>query len=77
MALHYYGLVYYGLHYLGGKLQERIARLGAAERKPQEEIARLEVAERKPLERIAQLEVEEGGLDLSAKDGDATTVACE
>ena len=77
MALHYYGLVYYGLHYLGGKLQEGIARLGAAERKPQEGIARLEVAERKPLERIAQLEVEEGGLDLSAKDGDATTVACE
>jgi hypothetical protein len=77
LALHYYGLVYYGLHYLGGKLQEGIARLGAAERKPQEEIARLEVAERKPLERIAQLEVEEGGLDLSAKDGDATTVACE
>jgi len=63
LALHYYGLVYYGLHYLGGKLQEGIARL--------------EVAERKPLERIAQLEVEEGGLDLSAKDGDATTVACE
>tara|TARA_Y100001001_G_C7705041_1_gene201174 strand:- start:282 stop:473 length:192 start_codon:yes stop_codon:yes gene_type:complete len=63
LALHYYGLVYHGLHYLGGKLQE--------------EIARLEVAERKPLEGIAQLEVEEGRLDLSAKDGDATTVACQ
>jgi hypothetical protein len=58
LALHYYGL-----HYLGGKLQE--------------EIAQLEVAERKPLEGIAQLGVEEGGLDLSAKGGDATTVACE
>jgi len=63
LALHYYGLVNYGLHYLGGKLQE--------------EIAQLEVAERKPLEGIAQLGVEEGGLDLSAKDGEATTVACE
>jgi hypothetical protein len=63
LALHYYGLVDYGLHYLDGKLQE--------------EIAQLEVAERKPLEGIAQLGVEEGGLDLSAKDGDATTVACE
>ncbi len=63
MALHYYGLVYYGLRYLGGKLQE--------------EIAQPEVVERKRLEGIAQLEVEEGGLDLSAKDGDATTVACE
>jgi len=63
LALHYYGLVYYGLHYLGGKLQEGIARL--------------EVAERKPLEGIARLGVEEGGLDPYAKDGDATTVACE
>jgi len=63
LALHYYGLVYYGLHYLGGKLQEGIARL--------------EVAERKPLEGIAQLGVEEGSLDPYAKDGDATTVACE
>ena len=75
MALHYYGLVYYGLHYLGGKLQEGIARLEVAERKPQEEIARLEVAERKPLEGIAQLVVEEGSLDPYAKEGDATTVA--
>ena len=63
MTLHYYGLFDYGLHYLGGKLQEEIAQLG--------------VAERKPLEGIAQLGVEEGGLDLSAKGGDATTVACE
>jgi len=46
---------------LGGKLQEGIARL--------------EVAERRPLEGIAQLRVEEGGLDPYAKDGDATTVA--
>jgi len=77
LALHYYGLVYHGLHYLGGKLQEEIARLEVAERRPQKEIARFEVAERKPLEGIAQLEVEEGRLDLSAKDGDATTVACQ
>jgi len=41
----------------------------------QEEIARLEVAERRPLEGVAQLGVEEGSLDLYAKGGDATTVA--
>jgi len=46
---------------LGGRLQEGIARL--------------EVAERKPFEGIAQLGVEKGGLDPYAKDGDATTVA--
>jgi len=45
---------------LGGELQEKIPRLGAAERKP--------------VEWIAQLGVEEGGLDSYAKDGDATTV---
>ena len=61
MTLHYYGLVDYGLHNSGGKLQEEIAQLGDAERKP--------------LEGIAQLGVEEGSLDLYAKDGDATTVA--
>tara|TARA_B100000586_G_C19984945_1_gene373676 strand:- start:279 stop:479 length:201 start_codon:yes stop_codon:yes gene_type:complete len=55
LALHYYGL-----HYSGGKLQEGIAQLG--------------VAERKPFERIAQLGVEEGSLDPYAKEGDATTV---
>jgi len=48
-----------------------------AERKPLEGIARLGVAERKPLEGIARLGVEEGSLDPYAKDGDATTVACE
>jgi hypothetical protein len=61
LAQHYCGLVYYGLNYSGGKLQERIAQLG--------------VAERKPLEGIAQLQVEKGSLDPYAKDGDATTVA--
>ena len=61
MTLHYYGLFDYGLHYLGVKLQEGIARL--------------EVAERKPLEGVAQPGVEEGSLDPYAKDGDATTVA--
>jgi len=61
LVLHYYGLVYYVLNYLGGKLQERIAQLG--------------VAERKSLEGIAQLGVVEGSLDPFAKDGDATTVA--
>ena len=89
MVLHYYGLVYYVLNYLGGKLQEGIAQLGVAERKQPEGIAQLGVAERKQpegiaqlgvaerksLEGIAQLGVVEGSLDPFAKDGDATTVA--
>jgi len=75
LVLHYYGLVYYVLNYLGGKLQEGIAQLGVAERKQPEGIAQLGVAERKSLEGIAQLGVVEGSLDPFAKDGDATTVA--
>jgi len=75
LVLNYYGLVYYVLNYLGGKLQEGIAQLGVAERKQPEGIAQLGVAERKSLEGIAQLGVVEGSLDPFAKDGDATTVA--